>query len=497
MNTAVDSERPRIVIKLDRAIDLPFDEDALRADVSWRELFEKYPSLSLRPAFTSIARGQLQRLVAIAQSNDATYRPPDFRSYLVGTAGPAVDLDELVERLRRTNGVEEAYVDPPGEDPAVDPSDDHRFADQGYLKPADVGIDAVYAWGFKGGDGEAQHFIDMEKGWTLDHEDLAGHGAQMLHGDLKESSRRHGTAVLGEVCAIDNDKGIVGITPNLESVNVVSYFGSDRPNAIAAAADALVSSGPGGVLLLEAQLKSVSYGKEKYDEVPIEVVSLDFEAIRLATAAGIVVVEAGGNGSNNLDEVTDSYGKYVLDRTHAHFRDSGAILVGAATAAAPHARLGSNYGNRIDCYAWGEQVVTTDSATRYETDAYRNKFSGTSSAAAIIAGTALAVQGIAWASLAKRFSGFKMRQILSDAANGTPSKNPPVDRIRVMPDLRKVIVNELSIDGPPQTAAIDPSGGAIDPSGNASGPSLRARVIVIAVLGAIAAILTVMALYLF
>jgi hypothetical protein len=74
-----------------------------------------------------------------------------------------VDLEELVELLRRAQGVEEAYVDPPGEDPSIDPSDDDWFPHQGYLKPAPDGIDAKYAWGFVGGAGQLQHFIDMEE----------------------------------------------------------------------------------------------------------------------------------------------------------------------------------------------------------------------------------------------------------------------------------------------------------------------------------------------
>ena len=38
-------------------------------------------------------------------------------------------------------------------------------------------------------------------------------------------------------------------------------------------------------------------------------------------------------------------------------------MVGAGSSAIPHSRLSrptlSNYGNRIDCYAWGENIDTT------------------------------------------------------------------------------------------------------------------------------------------
>jgi hypothetical protein len=44
------------------------------------------------------------------------------------------------------------------------------------------------------------------------------------------------------------------------------------------------------------------------------------------------------------------------------FRDSGAIIVAAATSAAPHTRLVySTFGQRIDCYAWGQNIRTCSS----------------------------------------------------------------------------------------------------------------------------------------
>ena len=51
----------------------------------------------------------------------------------------------------------------------------------------------------------------------------------------------------------------------------------------------------------------------------------------MATAGGIVVVEAGGNAGYDLDAYTDKSGKKIFDRRSADFReDSGAIMVGAA-----------------------------------------------------------------------------------------------------------------------------------------------------------------------
>ncbi len=65
-------------------------------------------------------------------------------------------------------------------------------------------------------------------------------------------------------------------------------------------------------------------------------------------------------------------------------------MVGAASSALPHKRLYfSNYGSRIDTYAWGENVTTT------ALSGYTSYFNGTSSASSIIAGAAVNLQGIA------------------------------------------------------------------------------------------------------
>ena len=126
--------------------------------------------------------------------------------------------------------------------------------------------------------------------------------------------------------------------------------------------------------------------------------------------------------------------------------DSGAIMVGAASSTVPHVRIsppiwtwGSNYGSRIDCYAWGENVNTCSSNDAGSTTAYTATFGGTSGASPIVTGAALAVQGIAEANLHYRFSPYQMRALLSNPATGTASNNPAADRIGVMPNLRAII----------------------------------------------------------
>ena len=440
---AVPGYTPRVVVKFRDGVDLPYDDNVeklldTRQIGPWRRLSTQFPGVRMRRMFTSVPANTIRQLSDQAVATDREYRPPNFLSYFVVDVPAEVEPDDVADALRRWKSVEKAYFDPPGSDPTVNPADDPRSPNQGYLDPAPGGIDARFAWTVAGGDGAGQDVIDMERGWTLNHEDLTAQGATLLHGTLLDSSRPHGTSVLGEICAVDNTRGGVGIAPNVNSLNVVSYNGSNRPDAMMAAIRNLPF---GGVLLLEAQLNALGL-----TNLPIEVLDAEFEVIRLATALGITVVEAGGNGSNDLDTVMDASNARFLNRNDPAFRDSGAIMVGAASSTAPHARLNfSNFGSRIDCYAWGENVDTTTSTTTtpFSTTAYTGGFNGTSSASPIITGAALCVQGIAQASLGYRFSGWQMRVLLADPATGTASNNPAVDRIGVMPNLRAIINNNV------------------------------------------------------
>jgi len=63
-----------------------------------------------------------------------------------------------------------------------------------------LGVDAKYAWTIPGGDGAGQNVIDLERGWTFEHEDLIAHNIKLLHGVNEDVSRWHGTCVLGILC---------------------------------------------------------------------------------------------------------------------------------------------------------------------------------------------------------------------------------------------------------------------------------------------------------
>ncbi len=196
--------------------------------------------------------------------------------------------------------------------------------------------------------------------------------------------------MLGQIVGVDNTLGVVGIAPSANSRVVSQWRTTTSYNTAAAIASAAAVMSAGDVLLLEAQTSHPN----ATGYVPVEVDDAVYDAIRAATDDGIIVVEAGGNGSVDLDAFSNSAGKRIFNRAHTDFRDSGAIMVGAASSAAPHTRLYfSNFGSRIDCYAWGEGIETTgDGWAGTSTTAYTSSFGGTSGASPIVTGAALLLQ---------------------------------------------------------------------------------------------------------
>lgn len=457
----------RVVVKFQDHVALPYDERAEKMVEElhigpWSRTTREYPGLRLVPLFHEPAPAAITRLSERATELDDEYRAPNLLTYYAVECPPDVDPHAVAKTLATWPAVQTAYVEGgPTPPPAVNAADDPRAINQGYLQPAPDGIDARYAWTVAGGDGTGIQLVDMEQGWTLNHEDLTAAGITIISG-VSQAYFGHGTSVLGEVAAVDNTIGDVGICTKA-SVRVVSQY---RTAAVYNTAEAVLSAvaalGFGDVLLLEAQ--TTVNGIVGF--LPVEVEAAVYDTIRLGTALGVVIVEAAGNGSNDLDTISIG-GVQVLNRASAGFRDSGAIMVGAASSSTPHTRLGfSNYGSRIDCFGWGQAIDTTgDGWTGNLTSSYTGSFGGTSGASPIVAGAAVDVQGVAQARLGYRFSPRQLRAMLSDPTINTPSGTPATDRIGVMPNLRVVI--DTSINAAPDIYLRDFVGDVGDPHSGA------------------------------
>ncbi|GAB1316934.1 Peptidase S8/S53 domain-containing protein [Madurella fahalii] len=427
--------------------------DSVTPTVSARPLIESQRAAELASSLarrsTLNARSQAPSLEAWYQiqvvfdgENQGRAEDTTIAQNQTGTEEPRLALPqnilELIHRLHRLPEVESAHALHPGPPPTVNPSDDPRSGNQGYLDAAPQGINARYAWEFPGGDGAGVTIVDMEQGWNLNHEDLVAANITLISG-RSAYWFAHGTSVLGEMLMVDNQLGGVGIVPAAKGKVVSQYRDDWSYNTPAAILDAAAHLSFGDILLLEAQ---------EYDPVsgayywPVEVADANYEAIQIATALGIVVVEAGCNGAYDLDAYVNLSGKRIFDRSSADYRESGAIMVGGANPQVPHTRwYGSNYGSRIDVYAWAEGIETTDTdnAAGMENTWYTSWFSGTSGASPMIVGAAAIIQGISNATFGYKVSPLEVRRILS--IDGTPSADPTFDRIGVMPDLKAIIDN--------------------------------------------------------
>jgi len=458
----------RVIVKFVPGLQLPQTEaaeaqHAAGHGAAWQTLQAKFPGVTLQPFFTMIDAAKLESIERRAAA--ASIPSPQLASYFAILVPRGVAATEVETEVAAWPHVEFAYVEGrPGPPPSVNAADDPLSANQGYLLAAPTGIDAHFAWAEA--DGSGIGFVDLEQGWTLDHEDLPKSipmiGPGSFFPDKFQIWINHGTSVLGIIAGVDNDKGIVGIAPHT-SVRVVSqwfeppgqepFFGT----AIAIAL-AIAEMQKGDVLLIETTAPPAP----KFGWVPAEVDPLVFALIQTATGLGITVLEPAGNnlekpgvrdiGGSNLDAFTTNGGKFVLNRASPDFKDSGAIIVGAATSTVQHERLlFSNYGSRVDCYAWGQSITTCgmvlnvpNSGSSLQTF-YTEYFGGTSGATAIVAGAAVLLQSWALTWFGSVLNPTVLRALLSDQGLNTASKTPLNDRIGVMPNLRHIIQHLKSL----------------------------------------------------
>lgn len=314
---------------------------------------------------------------------------------------PGTNTEALLDDLNALPIVQTAYAEPLPAPPPVTPS---FVAQQDYREAAGDGIDADFASAIPGGTGANVTVIDIEYSWNQAHEDLTvAAGALIPNGTPSDpfSSNDHGTAVIGEIVGDGNAFGVTGIAHDaaLGLVNANNTEdGYDLADSIDTAHAALAA---GDVIIIEQQTTGANGGCNSTTQVgcvAVEWVQAFYDAIAAATADGIVVLEAAGNGSQDLGNTSD-YGSPFPDGR----ADSGAIIVGAGSApgcTAPlHGRLDfSSFGPRVNLQGYGECVVTTGYGGLQGgpmNEWYTNSFSGTSSATPIVTGAAAIISSVA------------------------------------------------------------------------------------------------------
>lgn len=356
------------------------------------------------------------------------------------------DLRQLVNKLNQYSLVEIAYPEPEAEPASITPlfqnHDPENDQYQGYLDPtSQSGIDAKYAWTIPGGKGDTVKLVDIEGAWNLTHEDMPVMSTQLGTMTPDLSWRNHGTAVLGIIGGIENEYGITGIAPNMQ-LGYSSVYNSSTASAITAAANSL---SPGDIILIELHSQGPTYQDDcecndsQCNYVAMEYWQSNFDAIQTATANGIIVVEAAGNGSADLDD--DIYNNLFK----REYRDSGAIMVGGSNSTARSPMCWTNYGSRIDVHGWGENVTSTGFGSLYVNQSapgdedywYTGWFNGTSSASPIVVGAVGAIQGVSKANKGETLTPSEARNILK--ITGTPQTGQLEKQIGPLPDLKKAI----------------------------------------------------------
>jgi hypothetical protein len=462
---------PELVVVVDPAVGLRATSEGLTApDFDPRPLSRTLGAgAKLRPLFEVTEDRLVYEASAAAASG---IELPDL-SVFYRVEDHSAAPEALAEKLRDHDAIVGAYVKPPAEPPQflndmapapedAPPSTPDFTSRQGYLDAAPGGIDARYAWTVAGGGGAGVRIVDVEGAWRFTHEDLLQNQGGVIGGTASADIawRNHGTAVVGEFGGDRTAIGVTGISPDA-NVRAISIFGgTGSANAIRQAANALSA---GDVILIELHRPGPRNGFANRDDqrgyIAVEWWPDDFAAIAYAVGRGVIVVEAAGNGAENLDDALYNTPAPGFPAGWANpfkraVRDSGAILVGAgAPPTGTHGRDHgpdrsrldfSNWGSAVDAQGWGREVTTSGygdlQGGASEDVWYTDQFSGTSSASPIVVGAVAATQGAMRAKGTPKTPA-QMRALLR--STGSPQQDAPgrpaTQRIGNRPNLRQMI----------------------------------------------------------
>lgn len=308
---------------------------------------------------------------------------------------PGQDLDLIKRKLETLTQLKYVSI-PPKLSAPIAPD---LKPSQVYLFDQEPGIHAQEFWDAYAVHGSGVKVCDVEYIFNADHDDLPN---VTIIGNQPEDpgfGPDHGTAVLGEIAALNDGVGTTGIAYDSQL-----YFASAYVNGLYYLEEALINTlselGEGDIVLIEQQIMAFD-GTPDEGYAPVEWYEPFYDAIQLISGNGIIVVEAAGNGDRNLDDpmfTVDNGGHYPFLEENW----SQAIMVGAGAVGIDdlsRAKLWfSNYGSRIDVQGNGEGVVTTGYGSAYSAEGlnreYSNNFGGTSGASPIVVGAVSLLQSL-------------------------------------------------------------------------------------------------------
>jgi hypothetical protein len=388
-----------------------------------------HPEIKMRREFDEQSEETLDMLQANAQRN-LNEEVANLNNFYVMDLTANPHPMQLLQEAIHLDIVETAFYQPKGS-PAYTctdlwPTTPDYSGGQGYLGPAPLGVNALWAGSFHpSGRGHVGAWTcDIEWDWTADHEDFPhdvpnGYGFEVLGGG-STGLADHGDACSGIIGACNDGYGMTGesynVTPKGVSVEVRTWA-----QAIIYAQNSLYA-GESEFIEIHAYGPNPGYpcdagcgNCEQFGYIAIEYWDDNFNAIVTATGNGRIVYEAAGNGQMDL-----SAARYGNRFSYSH--DSHAILVGATNPNTQVAECWSNYAFRLDANGWGEQVYAlgygdplgTGDRRQY----YTGGFSGTSSATPIVTAAGNDLQGISQDKYGITLTPARMRSLMW--SYGTP-----------------------------------------------------------------------------
>ncbi|MCB0185100.1 MAG: S8 family serine peptidase, partial [Caldilineaceae bacterium] len=414
----------------------------------------------------TVAEATLDQLRAEAMANSGR-QLPDLNNYLRLQLAPGDDALAAIARFEILPIVERALLI---EKPLPPPADVPDYTKAGaitgnvatdryqrYLDAAPDGIDARYAWLGNNGTGSGVKICDVEYNVNFNHSDI---NPITLLGPTPDPTQddNHGTAVMGVVGGKNDGSGVKGIAHGATLYFASADTAQNGYDVAAAIQQCMTVLKPGDVIILEQQIRGPNFVNGQsgcFGCVPVEWNKENYDTIVTAVAKDLVVVEAGANGSQDLDSSdyqSGNGGHYPFQPAN----DSGALIVGGGRS--PYGDWGSparsaasysNYGATVDLQGWGGGVVTSGygdffpGANPPDTDDknlwYRRSFAGTSSASPVVAGAVALLQSVYKAENGTAATPAQIKQILRDT--GTPQVG--TKQIGPLPDLRAAILSVL------------------------------------------------------
>lgn len=338
-----------------------------------------------------------------AQQNLGKRLPNPLTEYWFKWTGNAT-TQEMLDYFNALDEVECALPCPQAAPPPVD-----YTSQQGYIHDSPDGINASRFWNDYGIIGQEVSVCDIEYGINANHEDLPEITMARPYPDDPPFGNDHGTAVMGQVLALNNDWGVTGASHGAKayfSSSVSEASSMDYPGAVAAAMAAMKQ---GDIIIIEAQISGPNRDRDRgqqYGLVPIDWFVANYNALNLACGNGFIVVQAAGNGAQDLDGFeyrTNNAGHYPFmeeNRTPAIIVGAGSAPPGWGGRSAARSRLDySNFGSRVDVQGWGEAIYTLgygNIGNREDPDRWLTRsFGGTSGATPIVSSAAALLQSYA------------------------------------------------------------------------------------------------------